>query len=146
MLCLKRVTRDEGIVVGTVLLSRVVQFDPFGDCDPSPSREHKGTAADREPMLMVPAGFWRDVQELLGVVLKFWQVGIDLAGSPLPVNKTARLSSSFFLRRDDSDEPPHQPNGEASTSVVLPPARTPVCGIALPANYRTIMLAEIRVR
>jgi hypothetical protein len=97
VLCLERITRNKGFVVGTVLLSWVVQFDPFGDCDPPPSRKHKGTAADREPIFVVPVGFWRGGQKLLGVLLKFWHVGIDLAGSPTPVNDDAQLNSSFFL-------------------------------------------------
>jgi len=133
-------------LLGTVVLSWVVQFDPFGDCDPLSSREHKGTAADREPVLMVPAGFWWDVQKLPGILLEFWKVGVDLAGSSLPVNDSNAVEPPIFPGCDDNDEPPHQPNGEASTSVVLPPARTPVCGIAFPADYRATMLVEIRMR
>ena len=93
---LKRVTRNERFVVGTVLLSWVVQFDSFGDRDPSPSREHKGTAANRETILIVPVGFWRDGQKLFGVRLKFWHVGIDLARSPLPVNKDSLAKLLIF--------------------------------------------------
>jgi hypothetical protein len=80
------VCHGNGGFVGTVCLSRVVQFDSFSDCNPSPPWERKRATADREPVLVVPVRFWRNRQKLFCVLVEFWHVGVDLAGSPLPAN------------------------------------------------------------
>ena len=74
----RNVLQDE-VADFTILLSWVVQFDPFGNRDPSSSWEHKGAAADGKPKLMIPVRFGWDSQKFFGVLFEFWHISVDLA-------------------------------------------------------------------
>ena len=137
---------NEGFV-GTVLHSWVVQPDSFSNCDPSSSWERKCTAADREPVLMVPVRFGRNGQKLFCVLLKFWHVGVDLAGSSLPVNiSNAAEPSTFIGGRGLANLHIKRREKHRHLSSFRPPAHPYAEPPSPPTAQYIIALVKIRIR